>query len=636
VSIESGPEAHLQPNPAGNSKLWRTLRLVLLVVAGVGGYVAYALAPPWLGFPNGAQARALQRQTALLFLDGLLAAYGPALFMAVVGTVAQAGLRLRARATPASRSRLPQARFLLLSTSVLLSLLALEAGAAAWRAWLHHSPQLPAVTPNPEEAQATTDADPELPTRFPAVNPSTAPLRILVIGESSGRGEPYQPWLSVGHIVAWRLEKVLPGRPIWLDIWAYGGATLEAMHNKLAGLSYRPDALIMYVGHNEFQARYSWMRDVNYYRDDDQQAVRPVPGTNAIVPLSRFSPLCQLILEIREQQQVDIQPPRAVTRELVDRPVCTAAEADGLLADFRRRLSDIASYCQSIGTLPIFIIPASNDVGFDPSRSFLSATTPKSERIAFARSVAQARALETKDRAEAVRNFRELVKRHPEFAETHYRLARLLEQTGGWDEARAHYIQARECDAMPLRCPEAFRQAFRELAARQPHVLLVDGPRILEAQSPHGILDDSFFHDAQHPNLRGYAALAEEIINQLGSRRAFGWPADRPVPVVDCEACIHHFQLDAGRWIQICRREVWFYQSTAYIRYDPKFRNQRAAAYTRAAEALQAGWDPADAEVPGWPLPPKPSQRATVCWFAVGPGWTARQQLLVRGRGGDW
>jgi tetratricopeptide (TPR) repeat protein len=584
--------------------------------------VASALAPLWLRFPSGAEARALQRQTALLFLDGLLAAYGPAWIVAVGGTVVLAGLRLRARGTSSIRSRLLLARFLLLSLSVLLSFLALEAGAAARRSWLHHSPQLPVVTPNPEQVRATSVARPDLPTRFPAHELSPAiptkadasgiarvsPLRIVVIGESSGQGEPYHPWLSAGHIVAWRLENVFPGRPIQLDIWAKGGATLEAMHNKLASLSERPDALIVFVGHNEFQARYSWMREVNYYGDTDQEAARPGPVANAIGPLSQFSPLCRLILEIREQQQVDIQPPRVVTRELVDRPVCTAAEADERLADFRRRLSDIASYCKLIGTLPIFISPASNDVGFDPSRSILAASTTKSERIAFARSVAQARALEIKDPAEAVRIFRELVQRHPEFAETHYRLARLLEQTGNWDEARTHYIQARECDALPLRCPEAFRQAFRELAARQPHVLLVDGERVLEAQSAHGILDDSFFHDAQHPNLRGYAALAEEILNQLGTRRAFGWPTDRPIPVVDCEACTRHFQLDAARWIQICRREVWFYQSTAYIRYDPKFRNQRAAAYTRAVGALQAGRDPAEAGIPGWPLPPAPSR----------------------------
>ena len=135
-------------------------------------------------------------------------------------------------------------------------------------------------------------------------------------------------------------------------------------------------------------------------------------------------------------------------------PICTRAESQAIEEDFRRRLESIAVFCESIGTLPIFVIPACNDAGWDPSRSVLAAETPRAERDAFAREVMHARALEAKDRSEAVRIYRDLVKRHPEFAETHYRLARLLEQTGDWDEARDHYVQARELDGMPLRCPE--------------------------------------------------------------------------------------------------------------------------------------------------------------------------------------
>ena len=86
-----------------------------------------------------------------------------------------------------------------------------------------------------------------------------------MIGESSGRGEPYHPWLSVAQIAAWRLEKVFPGSTIQVDMWATGGAILETMHKKLAGLTYRPDALMVYVGHNEFQGRYAWMREVDHY-----------------------------------------------------------------------------------------------------------------------------------------------------------------------------------------------------------------------------------------------------------------------------------------------------------------------------------------------------------------------------------
>ena len=196
---------------------------------------------------------------------------------------------------------------------------------------------------------------------------------------------------------------------------------------------------------------------------------------------------------------------------------------------------------------------------------------------------------------------------HPEFAEAHYRLARLLEQVGSWDLARAHFIAAREADAMPLRCPEPFRDAYRAVARRHPGVMLIDGPAVLATKSPHGIVDDHFFHDAQHPNLRGYAALAQEILNQLGTRRAFGWPAATPVPLVDIEACSRHFQIDAARWEKICSRGATFFHATAYIRYEPKFRNERSAAYERSAAAIRAGVKPAEARIPGWPLPPEPA-----------------------------
>ena len=204
-----------------------------------------------------------------------------------------------------------------------------------------------------------------------------------------------------------------------------------------------------------------------HYLDDD-----PVPldltRLSGIASILEFSPLWQLLDETRERQRLDSLPPRIVTRELVDRPVCTAAEFEAIIDDFERRLESIAAYCESIGTLPVYVIPPGNDAGFDPSRSVLAPATPRAERAAFARDVAHARAVEEKEPAAARRIYRELVNRHPEFAETHYRLARLLEQTGLWDEAREHYVKGREHDGMPLRCPEPLRQAYRNVAARHP------------------------------------------------------------------------------------------------------------------------------------------------------------------------
>jgi lysophospholipase L1-like esterase len=592
-------------------KSWRTAaRLAVLVIVGVSGYVAIELLPSWLPLWQPTHARWLRRRVAIAFLDGLAIVYSPVFVAAFVTATVLALGRSRGPLSP------PRARVLLLSTSVVLSLLALEAGAAVWHAWLHRSPILPSARPTESTIAAdadrsrdlTTGAAPDLTNRLSSAKSGIAagalPLRILVIGESSARGEPYHPWLSVGQIVAWRLETVFPGRPIHVDTWAEGGATLETMHKKLATLRDRPDVIIVYVGHNEIQARYSWMRDVDYYVDTDLPRRVPLNGLFAVFP--RISPFCSLIQETRDRQQTDVLPPRAVTRELVDRPVCSQTETARILADFHRRLESIAHYCETMATLAVFVIPPSNDAGFDPSRSILARETTRSQRVTFSRAVTHARFMESRDRSMAIRLYRELIETHPEFAETHFRLATLLEQTACWDEAQHHYTLAREADALPLRCPEPFRQAYRETAERHPGLLLIDGPRLFEAKSPHGIVDDYFFHDAQHPNLQGYAILAEELLAQLGARRAFGWPESTPVPYVDLEGCARHFQLDAARWDTICQRSGAFFRITAYVRYDPKFRNERATDYEQAAAAIRAGANPADAEIPGWPMPPKP------------------------------
>jgi hypothetical protein len=580
------------------SWLGRTTRRVGLVVGGVLAVLAYPLGSTALDLIWDQLPRGFHRRLAILYLDGLLIGYA----LSLAGSIAMIGLVILLRlGSPSGPSRRRwRARLLAMGGSVLLSLMLLDVGAAAWNAWRHRTPRLPAfggagaagAEPIPgAHARAASSPIPALPGRSSSeAHPhAPGPLRILVVGESSARGEPYHPWISVGQIVGWKLESVFPGWPVRVEIWAEGGATLAKMHHRLASLTYRPDALILYVGHNEFQARYPWMREVDWHYHDELPALT---SPQSLTALLRYSPLCRLVLETWEHHRVGLRPPRYVTRELVDRPVCTADEAGRLLADFRRRLEAIAVYCEAIQTLPIFIIPAANDGGFDPSRSVLAPETPAAERRAWARDVARARALEDRDPAAATRIERELLQRHPEFAEVHYRLARLREQAGDWDEARRHYLAARECDAMPLRCPEDFRRAFREVAASHPAVLLVDGPVVLESVSPHRILDDRCFHDAQHPNLRGYAALAQDLLDQLGRRRAFGWPEGVEVPRVDADACARHFQLDAARWAEVCRREFAFYHITAYVRYDPKFRNERAAAYQRAAEAIEAGMHP--------------------------------------------
>ena len=75
-------------------------------------------------------------------------------------------------------------------------------------------------------------------------------------------------WLSLAAVVRRELERAIPAHRFRLEILAEKGATLEAMHLKLASLIRRPDALIVYSGHNEFLGRFSLANRVLYYEDE--------------------------------------------------------------------------------------------------------------------------------------------------------------------------------------------------------------------------------------------------------------------------------------------------------------------------------------------------------------------------------
>ena len=162
--------------------------------------------------------------------------------------------------------------------------------------------------------------------------------------------------------------------------------------------------------------------------------------------------------------RIEVVPPPTFEPLLVDVPAYTPEEFAANLADFRRRLESIVAFTERAGALPILVVPPANDAGFEPLRSFLRADTPRREREAFALDFLAARQLEASDPALGIKQYRALLDRQPGFAEAHYRLARLLEKTGAWQEAYREFIAARDCDGLPMRCLSAFQRVYFDVA----------------------------------------------------------------------------------------------------------------------------------------------------------------------------
>jgi hypothetical protein len=553
-------------------KTMPTLLNRLIRAAGLAAAVVIigtALVLGWDWLKVIAPPRLYPRYLAIALLETFLASYFVIVTLVTLGVVVSATVVWR------SSTRLRPGRWLLLCGSIVLGLIVAEGAASVWRFEVHRLPALPG--------------------RFAQVSRPVDEILIVVAGESSALGVPYDGWLSVGAIVGCELQKVLPSRRVRVENLAEKGATLEAMHHKLSRLAERPDALVIFCGHNEFLNRFSLANRVVYYSDERSHWGRQLWLERA----GRFSPLYTLVRENLEKHRVSVIPALLINTmdTIVGRPVCTQEEASAIMEDFHRRLEAIVTDCERIGCLPILIIPPGNDASA-PNQSYASPETAIATRRALAQHLLKILTIEAQNPDRAIAAYQQIIAEQPTHAWTHYRLARLLDLAGSFAEANDHYILARDHDGLPLRGVSLLETIYRSVGRRHPQSILVDGPAVLRSKSRHGILDANLFHDNVHPTVVGYTALAEGVLGSLKSRAAFGWPASTPAPALDPKRCADQFGLDAAAWATICERSAVFYGQIAFLSSDFVDRVQWRDRYALAARQIRAGARPEDVGIP--------------------------------------
>ncbi len=528
-------------------------------------------------------------------------AYATALATGFLAALLLGPLWLHGRRT--GKTRPVVARTFLLGGSLLIAAVLAEAGSAAWQRSRGGRTSIPVGGLGPAEDVDAAWRLPasleerELPTQF-SDPPGDRTIDIAVMGESSAEGVPFQKWLSIGKIVAWQLGKAITGRPIRLNVLARSGDTLQAQQHVLGFLARRPELLIVYCGHNEFSSRLWWSRNRRYYRDSNQ-----LDGPELLFEqFAGFSSVCQLIRQELAQRRIALPPQPTEERTLIDVPVYTQVEQQALLADFRLRLDAIVTYASKIGTLTVLIAPPGNDAGYDPNRSSLPAATPRLQREMFARAFLAARRLEARAPAASIEQYRSLVAAQPAFAESHYRLAQLLNQSGKWDEAYEHFILARDLDGYPQRILTAFQAVYHEVASRH-DCILIDGQSYFHAIGDHGLLDDDLLWDAMHPSLRGQIALAQAVLHALQARRVWGWPSDLPPPIIDPARCAAEFGIKPRDWVDLCKVGSGFNTLVAPLRYETGQRSKKGALYDQARLRIESGDPPESVGIPNIGIP---------------------------------
>ena len=569
----------------------RLLRLVLFAVAMPVSIAAVFVAILWI---RAFITPSIARRASIAFLISLEICYAVILPILVFGTPICGAALYRARR---HRTKAPSAaRGLLLGICTLLAIGCAEIAVASWQARNHPE----SLVVNSEGNPVGPLADPALPERFPEhIAPSH--ITLAVVGESSAFGMPFEKRMSVGEIVAWQLAQAIPARTFDVEMVAEPGDTMRGQYAKLAKMSRRPNAIIVYCGHNEFATGTPLTKRVDHYYVDDMPSLL----SEADLLAARVSPVCGLIRATADRFRAGVAPPFNLRPLLVDAPAFTPAQYADRLSKFRRRVEAVVSYCERINAIPILVVPPGNDAGFDPNRSFLPAQTRRAERELFTRDFLAARSLEDSSPERAIGRYRSLLTSQPGFAETHYRLGRLLERAGNWDEAYHEFVMARDLDGFPMRCLTSFQVALRQIAAKH-NSILVDGQALFRGIGPHGLLDDHLFIDAMHPALFGHVALAQGILDALAARRALGWPSGTEPPRIDVALCARHFGVQTNDWKQVCEGGFMFQHATAALRYDATERQARMRAFATAAQRLAEGGAPESVGLPNIGIPSEP------------------------------
>ena len=168
------------------SRFRRIVGGLLLVAAGVLAVMAWILGPAYLELFWSGLPPEFTRRAAFLYLDALLIGYAVAMAVAIGLIVGVLVMRKRRRPDDPVRRR-RQVRLLALGVSILLTLLALDVGAAAWSAWQRRPPRLPEqlFRPGPGGPNGATGElvpmpagpTPTLPSQFPADGPAGPPRR---------------------------------------------------------------------------------------------------------------------------------------------------------------------------------------------------------------------------------------------------------------------------------------------------------------------------------------------------------------------------------------------------------------------------------------------------------------------------
>lgn len=356
-------------------------------------------------------------------------------------------------------------------------------------------------------------------------------LRIFTLGGSSAYGYPWGERVAFTTLLGEALADALPGRSVEAvnaSGMSYASHRLRILANEV--LTYEPDLLILFSGHNEFV-------ETRFYDGIAERSEVLDPLRHITYRWRFYAALTRAMEAVQPAQRPDasasvgsllgLDVPRETTLGTGEQEKASAADR------FEANLEAILDAADDAGVAVVLCTVPSNLRHWKPGQSlFAPGSTPDTQHRVGALLARGAQELASGRPAQALKVLEEARRLAPEYAATHFGLGLTYETLGRDAAALDSYRAARDRDMEPARALSRFNEILRRLA-RERDLPLVDAVQLFERASPRGLTGFELIADYVHPTEAGHVLIARALFAALFAHEIVGAAGEPPLAIFE-------------------------------------------------------------------------------------------------------
>jgi lysophospholipase L1-like esterase len=338
-------------------------------------------------------------------------------------------------------------------------------------------------------------------------------FRIFVIGESEAAGVPYNTSLAFAAWLAKRLAAEAPGVRWEVVNAALGGLqSWSALEVVREIAHYRPDLLVVYLGHNETGTRFS----PNERRWLDP---RGLAWRTWLVDTRLYALLSHVLPARAASHMLDLQNAHRSgdvnASDAGRRVYATPGDRDLSALLFRSRVEQMVRLMRAAGARTMLLTLSQNFSQWPPAISAHRPGLRPEQKAAWRNAVhdGDARAA-AKDCSGALAAWSRALAIDDGYADLQFKVATCEWSLGRLDAANTRFRLASDLDRLPQGAPTSFNGILRDVA-RDQDAILVDVDLAFARASGARLVGDDLFVDAVHLRILGHQLIAQAVADAI-------------------------------------------------------------------------------------------------------------------------